>query len=468
MGFIKPELEEPPHNLEVEASLLGAILRAPQTIDKIDGLLKPSDFYSPEHGRTFEIIINLYNRGVDIAPGRLKHIVDAHPELEEVGGFKYLLDLATNVVAIINVQDYAETIAELKVRRDLMEFADDLWTEANTLTDEFITSKELLDRVEQRFSHVVLREDVNHSSLRASANLSPGFLEKFLDEYENGVSRGLSTGFHALDDVLRGLFPADLVVVAGRPSMGKSAFALNLGIAAERQQKRVALFSPEMDEAQVIERLVSYYSEVPGTRIRNRDILDDEFEKVVDGFRKAEGSSFWIDESSLMTVAGIRREARRLKRRFGLDVIIIDYLQLLYGSDHAQRQGRVHEISELTRGLKMLAKELGIPIVLLSQLNRKVEEREDKRPTLADLRDSGSIEQDADVVTFLYRPEYYLREPEQKMDEAEGSYLARMADFDAFREKVRGVAEVIVAKNRHGPTATVALQFQADIGRFSS
>jgi replicative DNA helicase len=470
MGYISAGLidqSEPPMNLEVEAALLGAILRRPEMIETIEGKVSPRDFGSPEHGRIFEIAVNLFNRGADIGPGRLAHIVEAHPELKEVGGHGYLMELVANVVSVINAPDYAETIAELATRRDLMGFSDDLHLLAADTSDEQVTREELLDRAEERFTNVILREDLDRSRLQSATNLAASGLEMFLHEYEHGINRGLATGFAALDEILRGLFPSDLVIVAGRPSMGKSAFGLALAMAAERNGKRSAIFSPEMDSSQIIERIVAQHSDVPGNRIRDRDVYEDELPKIVEAYRMAQSDRIWIDESAALTVPAIRREARRLKRRGGLDLVVVDYLQLMSGSETARRGGRVAEISEITRGLKILAKELGVPIVLLSQLNRKVEEREDKRPNLADLRDSGSIEQDADVVTFLYRPEYYLREPEQRQDEAESAYLERMADYDAYREKVRGVAEVLVAKNRHGPTETATLHFEPQTGRFS-
>jgi replicative DNA helicase len=475
---IEPSYRQPPHNLEAEQGLLGAVLINNRAHEKVSEFLRPIHFYDPAHARIFEAIQKKIDRNEIANPVTLRNYFQHDQDLAEIGGADYLNELAVGVAGIFNVEDYGRTIHDLYLRRELIELGETVVNE-NYVPEFDVTAKEQIEQTEQRLYELATVGDFKGSFVDFKTALGKA-LGMAQDAYrrDSHIS-GITTGLTDIDRKLGGLHPSDLLILAGRPSMGKTALATAIAFNAAkaylksggRDGGKVGFFSLEMSAEQLATRILSEQSEVASEKIRRGDLRQEDFSSFAKASADLERLPFFIDDTPALTISALRTRARRLKRQQGLDMLVIDYLQLLSGgAGMRNNENRVQEVSMITRGLKAIAKELDIPVVALSQLSRAVEQREDKRPQLADLRESGSIEQDADVVMFVYREQYYLEraEPGRRADEEEGVFNERHAKWMKRCEEVHNTAEVVVSKQRHGPIGTVRLFFDGQLTRFAN
>ena len=471
---VASETDVLPHNIEAEQQLLGAILTNNEVYDRITGLVKPVHFFDPVHQRIFERAAARIQKNALASPVTLKPFFEDDLGLKELGGAGYLVRLAGAAISAFAARDYAQMIYDLAVRRELIGLGRDI-SAAAAKVDIDNEPKEQIVEAEQRL-YKLGEQGTSERGFQSFLKAAVEAVNHANAAYQRGGGlSGISTGLTDLDKKLGGLHPSDLLILAGRPSMGKTALATNIAFNIAKAHRRgrmqdgtegsveggvVGFFSLEMSAEQLAARILSEASEVPSEQIRRGDMREDEFRKFVDAAKALESCPLYIDDTPALPISQVAARARRLKRTQGLDVLVVDYLQLLKGSS---KENRVQEVSEITQGLKAIAKELNIPVIALSQLSRQVENREDKRPQLSDLRESGSIEQDADVVMFVYRDEYY-REREKPGDhESE-----KMAQWQTVMESVHGKAEVIIGKQRHGPIGTVELAFEGRFTRFSN
>ncbi|MGZ5849579.1 MAG: replicative DNA helicase [Methyloceanibacter sp.] len=468
-----PAFRAPPHNLEAEQALLGAILVNNEAIDRVSSFLKAAHFYDALHARIYETASKLILGGKRATPITLKTYFEGGEAAGELTVPQYLGRLAANATTIINAEDYGRTVYDLAIRRQLIEIGETL---VNTAFDSPIDAPPSLqiETAEQQLYEISETGKYGSGFEPFSAALTDA-IDMAANAYRrDGGLSGLATGFADLDHRMGGLQPSDLIIVAGRPSMGKTALATNIAYHVARNHRGeqdsentldgavVGFFSLEMSAEQLATRIISEQAYLPSERIRRGRIESDEFDRIVEVSQELQHLPLYIDQTGGITVAQLAARARRLKRQRGVGLIVVDYLQLLSGSSKRAAEGRVQEVSEITTGLKALAKELHVPVLALSQLSRQVENREDKRPQLADLRESGSIEQDADVVLFVFREEYYVerRQPRENTEEHK--------QWQQEMEAVTGKADVIIGKQRHGPTGTVTLQFTPEYTRFSN
>ncbi len=466
----------PPQNLEAEQALLGAILANNKFHEKVAEYLRAEHFADPVHGRIYGAIEKLLERGMLANAVTLKQFFTQDESLKAIGGAEYLARLEASVVSFTGVADYGQAIFDSYLRRELMDIGTDLITEAaNPELD--ISAQQQIESTEQKLFNLASSGTSSGGFISFSDSLKQAIITAEAAFQRDSGLTGVTTGFRDLDKLLGGLHKSDLIILAARPSMGKTALATNMAFnaakaylkSAGKEGGRVAFFSLEMSAEQLALRMLSEQAEIPSEKIRKGELRESDFTKFVTITQELQRLHLSIDETPGLSVMAMRTRARRLKRTQGLDLIIIDYLQLMTGSASRRNESnRVLEVSEITRGLKALAKELEVPIIALSQLSRKVEERDDKKPQLADLRESGSIEQDADMVMFIYREEYYLRrgEPARHAGEADDKYNERYARWQERLEKVYNVAEVIVAKQRHGPIGSVKLFFDGQFTKF--
>jgi replicative DNA helicase len=471
----QPQVRELPHNFEAEQALLGAILINNEAYSRVSDFLRPEHFFDPVNGRIFEAATKLIERHQVANPVTLKNLFEGDEGLADVGGAKYLARLAASAVTIINAGDYGRTIFDLHLRRKLIELAETMRAEAES-PDLDSDAALQIETAEQHLFDLATTGEYE-GGFRTFTDVLSSAIEMAEAAYKReGQLTGTSIGFTDLDKLLGGLQSSDLVILAGRPSMGKTALATNMAFNAARLcrfdidangQKKVSdgavvgFFSLEMSAEQLATRILAEASGVSSDRIRKGDLSNEEFQRVVEANQELARLPFFIDDTPALSVAQLRTRARRLKRQHSLSMIVVDYLQLLRSTSTRASDNRVQEISEITRGLKALAKELDVPVLALSQLSRAVEQREDKRPQLADLRESGSIEQDADVVMFIYRQEYYLARTEPDLGTEEHEKWQMKMD------EVHNLAEAIIGKQRHGPTGTVRLVFTGELTRFS-
>ncbi len=463
-----------PHNIEAEQQLLGAILTNNDTYDRIASLVKADHFFDPVHQRIYEIAAARIQKNALASPVTLKAFLDDDAGLRELGGPAYLVRLAGAAISAYAARDYAQMIYDLAVRRELIQLGRDISAQAAKVEVDSEPKDQIIE-AEQRLYKLGeqgVAERGFQSFLKAvtdAVNVANAAYQR------DGGLAGISTGLLDMDKKLGGLHPSDLLILAGRPSMGKTSLATNIAFNIAKAYKRgrlpdgtdgaveggvVGFFSLEMSAEQLAARILSEASEVPSEQIRRGDMSEIEFRRFVEAAKSLEACPIYIDDTPALPISQVAARARRLKRTHGLDVVIIDYLQLLKGTS---KENRVQEVSEITQGLKAIAKELNIPVIALSQLSRAVESRDDKRPQLSDLRESGSIEQDADVVMFVFREEYY-REREKPADHE----LEKMAQWQTLMENVHGKAEVIIGKQRHGPIGTVELSFEGRFTRFGN
>jgi replicative DNA helicase len=471
----------PPQNIEAEQALLAAILVNNAAYHRVSDFLLAEHFALGVHGRIYAAVTRLIERGQIANPVTLKGLFDQDEALAEIGGAQYLARLATSVVTIINAEDYGRTIHDLYVRRQLIAIGEDTVNCAykHDLEDD---AAQQIEAAETKLFDLATTGQHEGSFQPFKMALTKAITLAEAAFKRAGRTTGVSTGFTDLDKLLGGLHPSDLVILAGRPSMGKTALATNIGFHAADSYRGarapdgrtiaedgavVGFFSLEMSAEQLATRILSEESAVGSDRIRRGDVSHGDFERFVQASQRLASVPFFIDDTPALTIGALRTRARRLMRQQGLGLIVVDYLQLLRGGD---TENRVQEISEITRGLKALAKDLNVPVLALSQLSRAVEQREDKRPMLSDLRESGSIEQDADVVMFVFREEYYLarKEPtkiehddDRKFNEAYEKWANRL-------QEVHGTAEIIIGKQRHGPVGKVTLRFDGETTRFDN
>ena len=469
-----PIYREAPHNIEAEQALLGAILVNNDAFYRVSDFLKSTHFYEPLHKKIYEVAGDLIRMGKMANPVTLKTFLPANDKVGELTVAQYLARLAAEAVTIINAADYGRAIYDLAIRRALIALGEEMVNVAYDAPVD-MPPPEQIEAAERRLFELAEtgRYDGGFESFADATKIAVDMANAAF--MRDGGLSGISTGLRDLDKRMGGLQPSDLIVLAGRPGMGKTSLATNIAYniaqAYEPAQQAdgsfkaarggvVGFFSLEMSSEQLATRIISEQTEIGSSKIRRGEISEAEFEKLVACAQMMQKVPLYIDQTGGISIAQLAARARRLKRQRGLDVIIIDYIQLMQGSSAKSSQNRVQEITEITTGLKALAKELNTPIIALSQLSRQVESRDDKRPQLSDLRESGSIEQDADVVLFVYREEYYLKNKEPKPGTDE--YLR----WETEMNEVRGKAEVIIAKQRHGPTGTVSLGFQGEFTRF--
>jgi replicative DNA helicase len=473
----QPGYRTPPHNYEAEQGLLGALLVNNAAYERVGDFLRPEHFADPAHGRIFAAVGKLIDRGQIANPVTLKALFDQDGALAEVGGAQYLVKLAASVVAIVNAEDYGRTVHDLYLRRQLIGVGEDMVNEAHK--HELDTSaKDQIELAEAKLFQLAETDQAETGFQTFSKVLSTSIEMAEAAFKRDGKLTGVPTGLTEMDKLLGGLHPSDLVVLAARPGMGKSSLASNIAFNAavqaidnpEAERFVAAFFSLEMSAEQLATRILAEQIDVSGEKIRRGELNEGDFRRLVQASQRLERTPFFIDDTPALTVTAVRTRARRLKRQHGLNLIVVDYLQLLRPTVGSKADNRVQEVSDITRSLKAIAKELNVPVLALAQLSRAVEQREDKRPLLADLRESGSIEQDADVVMFIYREEYYhAREvPVRRADESDEKYHDRMERWQARGEEILGIAEVIVGKQRHGPTGTIKLQFDGPTTKFSN
>ena len=461
-----------PQNIEAEQSLIGSILFDNKVMEDLPTNFASRHFFDPLHSSIFEACISLTDNGRLADPVTLKGYLKDDVSLRDIDIEQYLSDLREGTLSLSKAKFYADEIRNCYVRRSLIRIGDDLIDRSINPSIEISPDQEISNTEEQLYN-LAEKDQVNSGPIDFKTILGKA-TNQINEAYQRkGSLSGVDTGFSGLNRQLGGLNKSDLLVLAGRPAMGKTALATNIGFNAAKTSKiennqSILIFSLEMSAEQLAQRILAEQSTIDSHKLRNGDISEKEFSDLVSTQNEIMNLPFFIDDTPAISVGQIASRARRLKRTNGLALIIIDYIQLIQGTKASEAQGRVQEVSSITRGLKSLAKELDVPILALSQLSRAVEQREDKRPILADLRESGSIEQDADVVMFVYREEYYLdkSEPTQRDNENQESFNERFLRWQDRRNLAEGKAEIIISKQRHGPTGIIQVQFEAKYTRF--
>ena len=468
--------QDAPHNMAAEAAILGAILFDNNAYHRVSEILISTDFYNPAHTALYEVIAKF------IPNGKMADGVTLHDEfsrtgkLETIGGATYLAELLDRAAFGPEIVDYAHIVRDLAIRRELIDIGSGMVSTA-AQPQEDIPGQSQIETAEKQLSALAMRGSAR-GGFTTFGNAVTQSIESATAAYQrDGKIAGISTGLSDMDGKLGGLHNSDLLILAGRPSMGKTSLATNVAynVASALKESHneqgqrvledggiVGFFSLEMSSEQLATRILAERSGVQSHRIRQGDLEKHEYEKLRDAAAELESLPLYIDDTGGLSISQLSARARRQKRSHGLDLLVIDYLQLITGSGAKSAQGRVQEVSEITMGLKALAKELNIPVIALSQLSRQVEQRDDKRPQLSDLRESGSIEQDADAVLFVFRESYYLER--QEPDDAGEKF----AEWQDKMERLRNIAEVIVAKQRHGPIGKVELHFDPNITKFSN
>lgn len=469
------EAEALPHNIEAEQQLLGAILTNNDVYDRVASLVKSEHFYDPVHQRIYEKAAARIQKNALASPVTLKPFFEDDAGLKELGGPAYLVRMAGAAISAFAARDYAQMIYDLAVRRELIGLGRDISAKAAKV-DLASEPREQIIEAEQRL-YKLGEQGVAERGFSSFLKAVTEAVNSANAAYQRGGGlAGISTGLIDLDKKLGGLHESDLLILAGRPSMGKTSLATNIAFNVAKAYKRgrkpdgsegaieggvVGFFSLEMSAEQLAARILSEASEVPSEQIRRGDMTENEFRRFVEAAKQLESCPLYIDDTPALPISQVAARARRLKRTHGLDVLMVDYLQLLKGSSRTG-ENRVQEVSEITQGLKAIAKELNIPVIALSQLSRTVESRDDKRPQLSDLRESGSIEQDADAVMFVYRDEYYHERLKPTEDDP------RFMEWLDKMNRIHGKAEVIIGKQRHGPIGTVELSFEGRFTRFGN
>ena len=464
-----------PHSIEAEQQLLGAILTNNDLFDRVAQILRAEHFYDPVHARIFETAAARIAKNNLASPVTLKAFLEDDAGLAELGGPAYLMRLAGAAISSFAVRDYAEMIYDLAIRRELIDVGNEIAAKAARVELQSEPKEQIVEAEQKLYALAEQGQTEQGFQSFLTAVTDAVKVANAAYQREGGLA-GVSTGLIDMDKKLGGLHRSDLLILAGRPSMGKTSLATNVAFNIARAYKKgitssgeegavdggvVGFFSLEMSAEQLASRILSEVAEIPSNQIRRGDFTEGEFRRIVDAAKELEAAPLFIDDTPALPISQLAARARRLKRTHGLDALFVDYLQLVRGTGRSEN--RVNEISEITMGLKAIAKELDIPVVALSQLSRQVENREDKRPQLSDLRESGSIEQDADVVMFVFREEYY-KEREKPGDHE----LDKMAIWQEEMERLHGKAEVVIGKQRHGPIGTVELSFEGQFTRFGN
>ena len=454
-----------PSNLEAEQALLGSILVNNDIIDEISSIINSNIFYDPAHVKIYEVIESLNNKGMIANPITIKNFFEKDNMLNDVGGTEYLVKLTRFSGSTKQAIDYAKIIHEMYLRRELVLISDKLSNDTLNANSKEQNAENIIEDTEKSLFQLAERGSFSQSFLKFNQALDQTIEMATLAMQNDQGIVGIPTGLTDLDEKLGGLHKSDLIILAGRPSMGKTALATNIAYNAsqhllKRQEKSsVAFFSLEMSSEQLSTRILSEQARIKSDDIRRGKVTEDEINRYIETSRNIYNLPLYIDETPAITIATLSNRARRIKRLSGLSLIVVDYIQLMRSSSN-KNEGRVQEISEITQGLKALAKELSVPVLALSQLSRAVEQRDDKQPQLADLRESGSIEQDADVVMFVYREAYYLERKQPKLGSIEH------AEWQSKMNDVNGLADIILGKQRHGPTGTVKVEFEGIYTKF--
>ena len=482
----EPALQTLPQNIEAEAALLGALMIDNRLVEDVQLKLRPEHFFEPLHGRIYESILRMTDGNRVANPVTLRPLFDADEAMKEVGGPAYLAQLTGSGAAIIGARDFAAQIYDLALLRALVGVGRGL-VEGALDTSEEIAPLDQIEKAETEL-YKVAEEGGAEGKAKSFADASKLALEMAERALNSGGHlSGFTTGLNSMNTKIGGMHKSDLVIVAGRPGMGKSALGTNMAVAAAQRFLRdaedgiapeksagapVVLFSLEMSADQLATRILAEQSGITSENLRTGRITQHEFRDLARAAAELQSLPLYIDDTPGLTIAALRTRARRLKRQKGIGMVVVDYLQLLQGTGRNGSENRVQEISEISRGLKQLAKELDVPVIGLSQLSRAVEQREDKRPQLSDLRESGSIEQDADIVLFIYREDYYVKGVEVEMPTPEEAVAnpdkaAKYSDWKQKFDDVAGKAEIIVAKQRHGSTGIVRVRFDGRTTKFS-
>ena len=461
LNVVKNNFEELPNNIEAEQSVIGTILVSNEIFDEINTIVSSKNFYDPMHQKIFSAIENLIYKGMLANPITLKNYFEN--EKDEINVPDYLAKVTKFSTSSRQAIEYSKIIYDMFVRRELITISENTIDSAK-LKDLNISGQKIIENSEKLLFDLAEKGSSSTSLIKfdEALKLTIDMASKAYKNEEGLV--GVPTGLIDLDDRLGGLHKSDLIIIAGRPSMGKTALATNIAFNAARKlqesekKSSIAFFSLEMSSEQLSTRILAEQSRIKSNDIRRGKITDDQFETFIEASKNISELPLFIDETPAISIAAVSNRARRIKRLFGLDLIIVDYIQLMRAIN--TKDGRVQEISEITQGLKALAKELSVPVLALSQLSRAVEHRDDKKPQLSDLRESGSIEQDADVVMFVYRESYYLERKEPRPATVDH------AEWQAKMNEVSNLAEIIIGKQRHGPTGNIMLEFEAMFTKF--
>ncbi len=462
LSVVKNNFKELPNNIEAEQSVIGSILVTNEIFDEINTIISASNFYDPMHQKIFSAIENLIYKGLLANPITLKNYFK--DEKDDLNVPEYLIKITKFSTSTRQATEYSKIIYDMFVRRELIKISEQTIDTAK-LNDLDVNGQDIIENSEKLLFDLAEKGSFSTSLVKFDEAMRQT-IEMASAAYKNeeGIV-GVPTGLKDLDDRLGGLHQSDLIIVAGRPGMGKTALATNIAFnAAQKLQdsgkkSSIAFFSLEMSSEQLSTRILAEQSRIKSNDIRRGKISDDQFDKFIETSKNISELPLYIDETPAINIAALSNRARRIKRLYGLDMIVVDYIQLMKGS-YNNKDGRVQEISEITQGLKAIAKELSIPVVALSQLSRAVEQRDDKKPQLSDLRESGSIEQDADVVMFVYRESYYLKSKEPRPATVEH------AEWQAKMNDVSHLAELIISKQRHGPTGNITLEFEEMFTKF--
>ncbi len=454
-----------PCNIEAEQAVIASILVSNDIYDEISSILDSQKFFDPIHVKLYETIETLISKGLLANPITLKNYFENNEGLKELGGQEYLIKITKFSTSVKQAIDYANIVQEMHVRRELIKISQSVLDEVSTNSDVGTSGETIIQNTEKSLFDLAERGHFNQSFMKFDSALKQTIdMAKSAYQSEEGLV-GVPTGLTDLDSRLGGLHKQDLVIIAGRPSMGKTALATNIAFHAakniekKKSKSTVAFFSLEMSSEQLSTRILSEQSRIRSNDIRRGKVSEKEFEQFIETSKNISELPLYIDETPAITIAAISNRSRRIKRLFGLELIVVDYIQLMKSSGKKE-YNRVQEISEITQGLKALAKELNVPVLALSQLSRAVEHRDDKKPQLADLRESGSIEQDADIVMFVFRESYYLQNKEPTVGSIEH------AEWQTKMNEISHLAEIMISKQRHGPTGNVKVEFEAMYTKF--
>ena len=462
LSVVKDSFKELPNNIEAEQAVLGSILVSNEMFDEINTIISNRNFYDPMHQKIFSAIENLIYKGMLANPITLKNFFEN--EKDDLNIPEYLVKVTKFSTSSRQTIEYSKIIYDMFVRRELIKISENTIDSAK-LNDLNVSGKNIIENSERLLFDLAEKGSFNSSLIKFDEAMKLT-IEMASKAYKNeeGIV-GVPTGLRDLDDRLGGLHNSDLIIIAGRPSMGKTALATNIAFNAAQKllekgtKSTIAFFSLEMSSEQLSTRILAEQSRIKSNDIRRGKISDEQFDKFIETSKNISELPLYIDETPAISIAALSNRARRIKRLFGLEMVVVDYIQLMKASLN-NRDGRVQEISEITQGLKAIAKELAVPVVALSQLSRAVEQRDDHKPQLSDLRESGSIEQDADVVMFVYRAAYYLERKEPQTATVEH------AEWQAKMGEIANLAQLIIAKQRHGPTGNIELEFEAMFTKF--
>ena len=462
LKIIKDSFKELPNNVEAEQAVIGSILLNNEIFDEINTIISNTNFYDPLHQKIFSAIENLIFKGLLANPITLKNYFE--DEKDEINVPEYLVKITKFSTSVRQTIEYSKIIYDMFVRRELIKISEQTIDSAK-MNDLDVNGQKIIEESEKLLFDLAEKGSFNSSLVKFESALKQT-IEMASAAYKNDAGIvGVPTGLRDLDDKLGGLHESDLIIIAGRPSMGKTSLATNIAFNAAKnlqdsgRKSSIAFFSLEMSSEQLSTRILSEQARIGSNDIRRGRISDEQFDKFLETSKNISELPLYIDETPAISIAAMSNRARRIKRLFGLDLVVVDYIQLMKGSSN-NNDGRVQEISQITQGLKAIAKELSIPVVALSQLSRQVEQRDDHKPQLSDLRESGSIEQDADVVMFVYREGYYLQRKEPRVATVEH------AEWQAKMNEVAHLAEIIIGKQRHGPIGKVTLEFEERFTKF--